>query len=79
MRLIADGATSNDRLVLVDCLETDDGYAFELERPFFLAVGDRIVFEEGDPVILRASGERFTPRGSWATRCRIAKACPENK
>lgn len=71
--LIADGTTPNERLVLVDCLATDDGYAFELDQPFFLAVGDRIAFENGDPVVMRSGGDWFTPRGSWATRCRPAR------
>ncbi|MFD7656127.1 hypothetical protein ACFV4N_19325 [Actinosynnema sp. NPDC059797] len=56
-------------MTLVDRLETDDGYAFALDRPHFLAVGDRVVFENGDPVVLRADGERFTPAGSWSTSC----------
>ncbi|MFD0375696.1 hypothetical protein [Streptomyces sp. NPDC127112] len=42
MRLVADGITPTSRLVLVDDLETDNGHAFELASPLFLAVGDRI-------------------------------------
>ncbi|MFF5486495.1 hypothetical protein ACFY7Y_25735 [Streptomyces virginiae] len=70
MRLIADGTTAASRAVLMNELQTDDGYAFELERPRFLAVGDRIGFEDGNLVVARASGERLRPAGSWATRCR---------
>lgn len=71
MRLIADGATPMLRLVLANELETDDGYAFELVRPLFLAAGDRISFEESELVVMRASGERVLPSGDWSTRCRI--------
>lgn len=71
MRLIADGATPTSRLVLVDELETDDGYAFELARPLFLAAGDRISFEEGKLVVSWVNGERLLPAGDWSTRCRI--------
>ncbi|MER5412819.1 hypothetical protein ACFQ9Q_43310 [Streptomyces virginiae] len=76
MRLIADGTTAASRAVLMNELETDDGYAFELERPLFLAVGDRIGFEDGDLVVARASGERLRPGGSWATRCRLGYRRP---
>ncbi|MFF4434520.1 hypothetical protein ACFYZ4_35865 [Streptomyces sp. NPDC001513] len=69
MRLIADGATPTSRLVLVEDLETDNGYAFELTRPLFLAAGDRIAFEGGRLVVVRVSGERLTPAGDWSTRC----------
>lgn len=71
MRLIADGATPTSRLVLVEDLETDNGYAFELAGPLFLAVGDRISFEDGRLVVVRASGERLQPAGDWSTLCRI--------
>ncbi|MFF2548176.1 hypothetical protein ACFVUY_37240 [Kitasatospora sp. NPDC058063] len=71
MRLIADGAAPTSRLVLVEDFETDNGYAFELARPLFLAVGDRIGFENGKPVVVRLSGERLVPVGDWSTRCGI--------
>ncbi|MGW3324074.1 hypothetical protein [Streptomyces virginiae] len=76
MRLIADGTTATSRAVLMNELETDDGYAFELNRPLFLAVGDRIDFEDGNLVVARASGERLRPAGSWATRCRLGYRRP---
>lgn len=69
MRLVVDGATPTSRLTLVKDLETDDGYAFELERPLFLAAGDRIAFEDDRLVVVRASGERLLPAGDWSTRC----------
>ncbi|MDR6980848.1 urease accessory protein UreE [Streptomyces sp. 3330] len=69
MRLVADGATPTSRLTLVKDLETDDGYAFELESPFFLAAGDQIAFEGDRLVVVRASGERLSPAGNWSTRC----------
>ncbi|MEU6170019.1 hypothetical protein [Streptomyces tanashiensis] len=69
MRLVADGATPTSRLVLVKGLETDDGYAFELANPLFLAIGDRIAFESDKLVVLRVSGERLWPTGDWSTRC----------
>ncbi|MFD8079837.1 hypothetical protein ACFV3E_45450 [Streptomyces sp. NPDC059718] len=71
MRLIADGSTAASRLVLVNELETDDGYAFELASPLFLAVGDRVTFENSNFVVARANGERLRPAGSWSTHCRI--------
>ncbi len=71
MRLIADGVTPNERLVLVNDLLTDNGFAFVLDQSLFLWVGDRIGFENGDPVIIRANGGRFVPPGSWETRCYI--------
>ena len=71
MRLIADGATPTSQLALVEDLETDDGYAFELSRPLYLAIGDRIAFEGEQPVVVRASGERLLPVGNWSTRCGI--------
>lgn len=71
MRLIADGATPTSRLVLVEDLEADNGYAFEPAGPLFLAVGDRISFEDGRLVVLQASGERLLPAGDWSTRCGI--------
>ncbi|GGN22106.1 hypothetical protein [Streptomyces fuscichromogenes] len=64
MRLIADGTTAASRLVLVNELDTDDGYVFELAGPLFLAVGDRVSFENGDLVVARANGERLRPVGS---------------
>ncbi|MFD6913708.1 hypothetical protein [Streptomyces virginiae] len=76
MRLTADGTTAASRAVLMNELETDDGCAFELERPLFLAVGDRIGFEDGNLVVARASGERLRPGGSWATRCRLGYRRP---
>ncbi|WP_329485045.1 hypothetical protein OG618_00360 [Kitasatospora sp. NBC_01246] len=71
MRLIADGTTTASQLVLVNELESDDGYAFELDSPLFLAVGDQVSFEGSDLVVARASGERLRAAGSWSTRCRI--------
>ncbi|MGW3629401.1 hypothetical protein ACWD7F_04440 [Streptomyces sp. NPDC005122] len=71
MHLIADGTTAASRLVLVNELETDDGYAFEPAGPLFLAAGDRVSFENSNLVVARASGERLRPAGSWSTRCRI--------
>ncbi|MFB6825032.1 hypothetical protein ACFCXA_26025 [Streptomyces virginiae] len=76
MRLIADGTTAASRAVLMNELETDDGYAFELDRPLFLAARDRIGFEGDDLVVARASGERLRPAGSWATRCRLGYRPP---
>ncbi|MCG8969069.1 hypothetical protein [Streptomyces sp. CL12-4] len=69
MRLVADGTTPTSRLVLVKDFETDDGYAFELAGPLFLAAGDRIAFESDRLVVVRASGERLSPAGDWSTRC----------
>ncbi|MFF4318986.1 hypothetical protein [Streptomyces sp. NPDC001568] len=70
MRLIADGATPIARLVMVNDLETEDGHAFELAEPLFLAVGDRIRFEGDALIVVRAGGgEPLTPSGGWATRC----------
>lgn len=69
MRLVADGATPTSRLVLVKDLETDDGYAFEVASPLFLAAGDRVVFEGSRLVVVRASGVRLPPAGGWSTRC----------
>ncbi|WP_328787327.1 MULTISPECIES: hypothetical protein [unclassified Streptomyces] len=69
MRLVADGATPIPRLALVEDLETDNGYAFELAGPLFLAVGDRIGFDGDVLVVVRAGGERVTPEGDWSTRC----------
>ncbi|MDK9497652.1 hypothetical protein QEZ40_002595 [Streptomyces katrae] len=71
MRLIADGATPIPRMVPVEDLGTDDGYAFEPAEPFFLGVGDRIAFEGGRLVVVRVSGEKLAPAGSWAARCRL--------
>ena len=69
MRLIADGVTPNERAVLVNEFEDDDGHAFALHQPHFLWVGDRVGFENGDPVIIRANGGRVVPSGSWERRC----------
>jgi hypothetical protein len=66
MRLIADGTTPTSRLVLVNDLETDAGYAFELNAPLFLAAGDRIHFEDTQLVVVREGGDRILPAGSWA-------------
>lgn len=69
MRLVTDGATPTSRLLLVKDLETDDGYAFELASPLFLAVGDRVAFEGSRLVVVRANGVRLSPAGDWSTRC----------
>ncbi|MFE5796509.1 hypothetical protein ACFQ8C_28565 [Streptomyces sp. NPDC056503] len=69
MRLVADGATPVSRSVLVNDVETDDGYAFELASPLFLAADDRVAFEDGGLVVVRAGGERLSPVGDWSTRC----------
>jgi hypothetical protein len=69
MRCVADGITPVSRLVLVEDLDTGNGHAFELASPLFLAVGDRIGFEDGRPVVTRAGGDRLTPAGDWSTRC----------
>src|SRR5882757_10802147 len=66
MRLVVDGTTPSSRLLLVEDLETDNGYAFELANPLFLAVGDRISFEDGRLVVVRASGEQLTRVGEWS-------------
>ena len=71
MRLITDGATPVPRLVLLDEVETDDGYVFELDRSLFLAVGDRIGFEGGGLAVVRSDGHRVQPAGSWSTRCKV--------
>jgi urease accessory protein UreE len=76
MRLVADGTTPSSRLVLVEDLETDNGYAFELASPLFLAVGDRISFEDGRLVVVRASGEQLTRVGEWSTRCGLSPDPP---
>jgi urease accessory protein UreE len=70
MRLTADGATPIPRSLLVAELETDDGHAFELTRPLFLAAGDRIGFEGDGLIVVRPCGERLTVDGGWSTRCR---------
>ncbi|MFF4277128.1 hypothetical protein [Streptomyces sp. NPDC001536] len=70
MRLTADGATPIPRSVLVEELETDEGHAFELTRPLFLATGDRIGFEGDGLVVVRSCGVRLTVDGDWSTRCR---------
>ncbi|MFC9589819.1 hypothetical protein ACFTUC_08470 [Streptomyces sp. NPDC056944] len=69
MRLVADGTTPITRLVLVKDLKTDDGYAFELASPLFLAADDRVAFEDGSLVVVQASGVRLSPAGDWSTRC----------
>ncbi|MFF8413886.1 hypothetical protein [Streptomyces omiyaensis] len=66
---MADGATPVSRSVLVNDLETDDGYAFEPASPLFLAAGDRVGFEGGVLVVVRAGGERLAPAGDWSPRC----------
>ncbi|WP_404953250.1 hypothetical protein [Streptomyces sp. 147326] len=68
MRLIADGTTPIARSVLVEDLETDDGYAFELASPLFLTGGDRIGFEGDRLVVVRVGAGRLTLPGGWATR-----------
>ncbi|MEU9720824.1 hypothetical protein [Streptomyces sp. NPDC047976] len=77
MRLIADGATPIPRMVLVEDLETDDGYVFEPAEPLFLAAGDRIAFEGDGLVVVRAAGGRLVPPGSWSTRCRLRAEGPD--
>ena len=74
MRLVADGTTPTSRLVLVNDLETDDGYAFELASPLLLAPGDRISFEDEKLVVVRVSGQRTLPVGNWSTRCHTTRA-----
>jgi hypothetical protein len=70
VRLSTDGVTPNERSVLIDDLVTDAGYAFVPHQPFFLGVGDRILFEgHTDPVVTRADGIRFVPSGSAEVRC----------
>ncbi|GGT02514.1 hypothetical protein GCM10010286_29590 [Streptomyces toxytricini] len=69
MRLAADGATPIPRSVPGKHFTTDDGYAFELPSPLFPAVGDRIAFEGGGLVVVRAGGERLPAAGQWSTRC----------
>ncbi|MFF8883863.1 hypothetical protein [Streptomyces flaveolus] len=54
-------------MVLVKDFETDDGYAFELAGPLFLAAGDRIVYESDRLVVVRACAERLSPAGDWST------------
>ncbi|GAA3091314.1 hypothetical protein GCM10017562_73080 [Streptomyces roseofulvus] len=69
MRLVADGVTPVSRLVLVGELLTDDGYAFELARPVFLAAGDRVAVGDRELVVVSGGGERLSAAGGWATRC----------
>jgi hypothetical protein len=69
VRLIADGVTPNERLVLVNELVDDDSYAFVLDQPLFLWVGDRIAFEKNALVIAHADGRRSVRRGYWEPRC----------
>ncbi|MER6916124.1 hypothetical protein ABT354_31010 [Streptomyces sp. NPDC000594] len=69
MRLLVDGTTPVPKSVLVDHLEMDAGYVFELVEPLVLFAGDRIGFEATALVITRADGARLTHAGHWATRC----------
>jgi len=69
MRLIADGVTPNERLVLVNELEDDNSFAFVLDQPLFLWVGDRIAFEKDALVIAHSNGRRSVRRGHWEPRC----------
>ncbi|MFC8269798.1 hypothetical protein ACFUIZ_29365 [Streptomyces cinereoruber] len=70
MRLTADGTTPISRSVLVNDFETDDGYAFVLASPLFLAAGDRVALGRDGLVVTRTDGARLTPAGDWSTRCR---------
>ncbi|MFG2692284.1 hypothetical protein [Kitasatospora sp. NPDC048407] len=69
MRLTDNGAVAASRLVLIDEFETDDGYAFVLNRPLFLATEDRVELTGPRPAVVRADGNRYPLEGSWETRC----------
>ncbi|MGW7025601.1 hypothetical protein OG264_36200 [Streptomyces xanthophaeus] len=73
MLLPTDGVTPVPRLVLVDDLQTDDGYFCTLSAPLFLAPGDRVRFDRSSLRVTRANGEAFAPVGTWGVRCRIRR------
>ena len=70
MRLLADGQTPVSRMVLVDDLEVDGGYAFVPRSPFFLVVGDRLEIDNHNVVVTHADGTQSRHPGGWETRCR---------
>lgn len=70
MLLVPDGVTPVTRMTLVDDFETDSGAFCQLDRPIFLAVGDRIAFDGRTLTVTRANGDSFTPAGTWGVRCR---------
>ncbi|MFF0746620.1 hypothetical protein ACFYVL_40150 [Streptomyces sp. NPDC004111] len=71
MRFDFDGVTPVPRMLLVSGFQLDSGFHVGLDRPVFVAAGDRVSYGGGAVVVTRPSGEhcRYPAGGShWICR-----------
>ncbi|KQV11414.1 MULTISPECIES: hypothetical protein [unclassified Kitasatospora] len=71
MRIDFDGVTPVLRMLLLNEFQPHSDFHVELERPVFVAVGDRVSYEGGAVVVTRLTGERHRyPEGDSYWICR---------
>ncbi|MFE2914952.1 hypothetical protein ACFXI0_29395 [Kitasatospora indigofera] len=58
MNIDADGVTPVPRLLLLGGFQLRSGFHVDLDRPVFVAAGDRVSYEDGAVDVIRPSGER---------------------
>ncbi|MET9617643.1 hypothetical protein [Kitasatospora indigofera] len=71
MRIDADGVTPVPRLLLIGEFQLRSGFHVDLDKPVFVAAGDRVSYEDGAVVVTRPSGGRRSHSvrdGSWICR-----------
>ncbi|MFE2176670.1 hypothetical protein [Kitasatospora sp. NPDC059462] len=71
MRIDFDGVTPVPRMLLLSEFQLHSDFHVELERPVFVAAGDRVSYEVGAVVVTRSTGERHRyPEGDSYWICR---------
>ncbi|MEV7123767.1 hypothetical protein [Kitasatospora griseola] len=58
MRIDFDGVTPVPRMLLLSEFQLHSDFHVELERPVFVAAGDRVSYKGGAVVVTRSTGER---------------------
>ncbi|MGW2254981.1 hypothetical protein ACWCXH_33085 [Kitasatospora sp. NPDC001660] len=58
MRVNFDGVTPMPRMLLLSEFSLHSDFHVGLNRPMFVAAGDRVSYEDGDIVVTRPTGER---------------------
>ncbi|MFB6900628.1 hypothetical protein [Streptomyces hydrogenans] len=57
MRIDFDGVTSVPRMLLLSEFQLNSDFQVVLDRPMFVTVGDRVLYEGGAVVVIRPTGE----------------------
>ncbi|MCX4752445.1 hypothetical protein [Kitasatospora purpeofusca] len=71
MRINFDGVTPVPRLLLLSEFQLHCDFHVDLDKPVFVAAGDRVSYEDGAVVVTRPTGERHrhsTRNSYWICR-----------